>query len=791
MSASSTSLHSAIVGIETWLERLDGRAALEEAIYRGLTIAIDAGSVPELIPLCGKLVSGAIADAKVESGARVSVLGIDDASSSALLERLGADFRGASVSALGRGAGALVRALTLADQRLQSNEADAVIVLSVDLSCAAPKRRNGSAFVLVRREQLSATRRAYALLDAQAIQESTGVSSSADDVRWVAELALGEAGIEGRDVGLAELAATLPGYSPLTDIEGLTSALRSSEPSCALGSVAAGLGPTSAAMSLARAAFALQHRYLPNAAGLGRAGFQVEAPFYLPDESRPFFVQSGPRRAIAQITEGGTTASLVLREHTPAAPALPQYSPVGALTAVPITGDTSGALLKALEDCDARLAAGTSSQALAAELINTASGQRGAKLALALVGRDVESLRAEIRAARLGVPKAIASGIDWQTPVGSTFSPRPLGTEGKLAFVYPGAFSGYVGLARDAFRLFPWLFEPGHGLPRDLASTFADSLMYPRWPGAVSPEARLAAEARLMDDHIAAFGASAASAVLSSRVACDVFGLHTQIAFGYSLGEGSMFPALGAWNDPDLQRERLHSSPLFRTRLGGSRDALRSFWETRGVSVPPGPAPWATYVLRTSADNVRAALKGTPHVFLTIVNTPDEVVIGGLPEECVRLVADLHCDYLLVPYAQLLHCDVVATEEDEIARLHSYPTRDVPQTAFYSATSQTPLVLERESIARVIARMSREPLDFPQLVDRVWQAGARVFLELGAGSSCSRLIAANLQGRPHVTISMDRRGVDVQTSLIRCLARLFTHRVELDLSPLTSAGVAS
>ena len=37
--------------------------------------------------------------------------------------------------------------------------------------------------------------------------------------------------------------------------------------------------------------------------------------------------------------------------------------------------------------------------------------------------------------------------------------------------------------------------------------------------------------------------------------------------------------------------------------------------------------------------------------------------------ECVQLVADLACDHLLVPYAQLLHSEVVATEENEIARL--------------------------------------------------------------------------------------------------------------------------
>jgi acyl transferase domain-containing protein len=137
-----------------------------------------------------------------------------------------------------------------------------------------------------------------------------------------------------------------------------------------------------------------------------------------------------------------------------------------------------------------------------------------------------------------------------------------------------------------------------------------------------------------------------------------------------------------------------------------------------------------------------------------------------------------------VPYAQLLHSEVVAGEETELARQHSFALRGAPDTTFFSATSEAPLTLDPETLPRTLARMAREQLDFPKLVDRVWHAGARVFVELGGGTSCSRLVAANLQGRPHVTIAIDRRNVDVQTSIIRCLARLHSHRVAIDLSRL-------
>ena len=44
-----------------------------------------------------------------------------------------------------------------------------------------------------------------------------------------------------------------------------------------------------------------------------------------------------------------------------------------------------------------------------------------------------------------------------KTPVGSYFTPNPLGNEGKVAFVYPGSATAYTGLGKDIFQLFPEL----------------------------------------------------------------------------------------------------------------------------------------------------------------------------------------------------------------------------------------------------------------------------------------------------------------------------------------------
>ncbi|MDP5339035.1 MAG: polyketide synthase, partial [Nodularia sp. (in: cyanobacteria)] len=52
------------------------------------------------------------------------------------------------------------------------------------------------------------------------------------------------------------------------------------------------------------------------------------------------------------------------------------------------------------------------------------------------------------------------------------------------------------------------------------------------------------------------------------------------------------------------------------------------------------------------------------------------------------------------------------------------------------------------------------------------------------GGNCSRWISKTLQDKEHFTVSLNRRGIDDHISIIRVLAKLLSHQVEMDLSPL-------
>ena len=70
------------------------------------------------------------------------------------------------------------------------------------------------------------------------------------------------------------------------------------------------------------------------------------------------------------------------------------------------------------------------------------------------------------------------------------------------------------------------------------------------------------------------------------------------------------------------------------------------------------------------------------------------------------------------------------------------------------------------------------------MIERAYQDGVRVFVEIGPGSSCTRMIGQILAGRPHLARSACVAGQDPLGTILRLLASLIAERVPVDLSPL-------
>lgn len=406
----------------------------------------------------------------------------------------------------------------------------------------------------------------------------------------------------------------------------------------------------------------------------------------------------------------------------------------------------------------------------------------GSPLTLAVLGSSRQELIAELERAQAGLPQAIADGKEWQTPLGSYFTPQPFGLNGKVAFVYPGAFGTYVGMGREIFHLFPQLYDALLDISDDPASTINANVIFPP-PG--TPQTPEQLQQELNDNPTEMISSGVCFSYLFTIILRDIFHIQPAAAFGYSLGENSMMFAKGVWSQAGAMRTSLEASPIFHERVSGAQNAIREFWR-----LPPedgrekAPSLWANYVLMAPVDKVREALLAEPRVYLTHINTPRQVVIGGDQDACLRVAASLKCMHLEAPYRHAIHCEPILSEFAAFERLHDWPVESEPGIPIYSAAHYAPLDYDSKSIARNFAQMLTHTIDFPRLVELAYAEGARVFIELGAGSNCTRWIEAILKGRPFAAMTINQVGVDDHSAILRLLARLISQQCRPDLKTL-------
>ncbi|WP_371624238.1 hypothetical protein OG245_16185 [Streptomyces sp. NBC_01116] len=639
-------------------------------------------------------------------------------------------------------------------------------------------------------------RPAYARLDAVAIRHAApvdGVVPEADAATLVAaaEEALATAGVTAADIGYLEAHAGGTEAQDRAEIAALARVYPAGGDGVALGSAKALVGDAGCAATMAgliRSVLCLHHGYLPGTGGWTRPADGLAEDFgasalFVPTRSQPWLRRNkGARRyaAVDFLGASGAHGHLVLSaDATRGRVARADWRRADGPVVLPLSAHSFEALLDVVERHRA-LVAGADPYDLARQAARelTDVGPR-----VVLVGQDRDELLAQLDLAARDLPGVHGDGGEWATPAGSYFTARPIGPDGKVALVYPGAFNSYPGLGQDFFRVFPGLldrFEEDATQPeRQLRATS----LYPRSQVALGRRELMGLEAGLGDDVPFMLATGTNFAILYTDLVREVLGVRPHGAFGYSLGESSMLFATGGWQTGGRRDDLISDTPIFKDRLCGPRRTVRELWKLPD-SVPDASL-WASHVLLTDADSVRAALPRYDRVHLTHINTPAELVVAGDPEQCRALVKELGCPAARSPVNVVMHCPVVDAELDGLAGLNDYPTGSFGDLELFSAYDYEALpVLERGETARRIAWTLRSTIDFARLVRDAHDRGFRYFIEVGPGATCSRWIHDTLGDAPHAAVPVDRRGVSTARSVARLVARLVGNGLDLDLSAL-------
>lgn len=730
------------------------------------------------------------------------------------------------------------KALEVAQMLLSTAEVDAVVVGAVDLAgglenvwlqnqfakintgvntlsydqlCNGWSVGEGAGAVVLSRYDIAKQNgdRIYAVIDAISFTHQNSIQSklnndlpipNAKAVNQACQQAFNIAGIQPTDVNYLEVFGSGIPQQDEAEIIGLLQAYSNGGNglNCALGSVKANIGHTFAASgiaSLIKTALCLYHRYIPATpkwSGVKKPEDWQGSPFYVAPESRAWPLSEAATRRVATINGmgvDGTCTHLILSEEPGQKGHNSKFLQQKPFYLFPLAADDRSELLEQIRDLQETVENCSSLSAAASLTFATFKQCQEAKYAIAILGHDKKELAREIGSAWKGVNNAFEHGEDWKTPLGSYFTAKPLGEKGAIAYVYPSAASSFLGIGRDLLRLFPRLYERDDSSIKNLNSLFTniDKLLYPRSLNKLSTKQLEALEKQFLENSVTLFETEITIASIYTLVMRDILQVQPNFVFGYSMGEISMMIAQGVWSNLQHGINALSSSPLFTNKLSGPKNAVREHWGLPITTVLSNKAFWSTYVLRATPPQVRECIKHENRVYLTQINTPEEVLIAGDTQVCQRVIKTLGCDALSVSLGFVMHCEAMHSEYDELVNLNTYPVENIPRDiVFYSASEYAPIAIESRTTAHSTAKVLCKQVDFPRLVNQVYKDGARIFIELGAGNSCSRWIDKILNPKEHITVAFNRRGMDDHTSIIKALATLLSHRVSLDLSSLYS-----
>jgi PfaB family protein len=526
-------------------------------------------------------------------------------------------------------------------------------------------------------------------------------------------------------------------------------------------------GAASSLAAIARGALALSHEILPTVTG-------GDAPrYWLHDRAR------GPRRALAlsESTDGNETSVILEEAGRPMSGNTSLAGPRGSISSSQplgerpealfvVRGQDRAGLLAALADLTdlTRRQPGDGIETLARAWFDSHEKTAG-QIIVSIVSRSSTELAEQIEFVTHSIESGSTQSIEAFGKERLFYGSEPTAQTGRLAFVFPGSGNHFPGMGRELSAHWPRVFREQHRRNERLRSQFKPDTFWSGSPRGVSP-------------HDAIFGQVTFGIAMSDLL--RGFEISPDVAVGYSLGETAAMLSLGAWRNRDEMLRRMEASSLFSDDLAGRLRAARTLWNI----AEDAKVEWLSAVVRQPAADVQSVIEGRERVYLLLVNTPDECVIGGDRLAVEAAARDLGEKIFPVEAVSTVHCPVVNVVEDAYRELHLLDTTPPDGVVFYSGASGEPYAVTKESAAESILRCATGTVDFTRLVERAWNDGVRTFIEVGPGASCSRMIPAILGERPHTARSASISGVGEVSSVLRLLACLTTRGVDVDLNSL-------
>ncbi|MFE4871975.1 beta-ketoacyl synthase N-terminal-like domain-containing protein [Streptomyces sp. NPDC056682] len=409
------------------------------------------------------------------------------------------------------------------------------------------------------------------------------------------------------------------------------------------------------------------------------------------------------RAAVNAFGFGGINAHVVL-EQAPGAVAAPRRAAVREPERVlRLSADTPGELARLLDTDDttvrqrgdASYAQGASAPYRPSALVPNPQGTWQAPAArLGIVAPTAKRLALARR--------AVAQGRPWRGRSDVWFAPRPLlgkAGGGKVAFVFPGLEAEFTPRVDEVAE--------HYGL---------------RLPGRAYTEATDVARHGL--------GVLRVGRILDE--ALRALGVRPDGVAGHSVGEWTAMIAGGMF-------------------AAGEADDFFASFDPDSLRVPG----LAFAAIGAPAARVSEALTGWPDLVLSHDNSPSQSMVCGPQQPVEEFAAKLRAERVIcqvLPFRSGFHTPMLAPYLGPMKRGVDAAEILPQRVPVWSGTTAAPFPADPDEVRALFVRHLLEPVRFRLLIDAMYAAGFRAFVQVGTGRLTS-LITDTLKDRDHLTLS--------------------------------------
>ncbi len=381
---------------------------------------------------------------------------------------------------------------------------------------------------------------------------------------------------------------------------------------------------------------------------------------------------------------------------------------------------------------------------------------------LALVVRDGAQLASHLDAAAAILADRERNEV--AAAQGIYFRQEPLAPGDKVAFLYPGQGPQYPGMLDGIPEAFPFV-EPiiqqvDNFARRHLRTTIMGLLRDGRSPSRTGPDA--AVLLRPDYNHPAMLAVSMSLAQVLERA-----GIHPDMVAGHSLGEYAALLTAGVYD----------------------ADAAIRITTQRGVGIAiTCTAGGSMTSVGLSEREVLPYLQGIAgFVAVANKNCPAQTVISGetdaVETATVRLErAGVRC--IRLPLAGPFHSRLLEPCVEPFRRvLDAFPVKPPRLPVQSNLTGRAYengdgfATRLRESLTRHMV----EPVNFVANIESMYEAGARLFIEVGPGATLSSFVDNTLAGRPHWTVTTNTARRPPAVQMLHAIAFCAAQGIAVDL----------